>query len=501
MPSSSSEALADGSLPTPSTRTIFFTLYPSIMLPMFLAALDQTIVATALPAIAGSLGEVERVSWVVVSYLIATTIAAPVYGRLGDVLGRKRMMLVALVIFIAASLFCAFAGSIVGLSLARVLQGLGGGGLMTLSQALIGESVPPRERGRFQGYLAGVFMTASTFGPVAGGYLTQHFGWPSVFLVNVPVGLVAIGLALRLPRRPAGGGRLRFDFLGVLLFAAVVAPTLLALEQAQRFEARALPGMIGLAGVAAAALWLLLRHERRSKSPLLPIQLLSQAAIWRCDAMASCIGATIVSLITFLPIYLQVVRGTGPGETGLLMLPLTACIAVGSICTGQLIARTGRTAAIPSVGLGVVTVSLLALAFLAPHLSTRELPWAFGLTSITLGTGMPVVQITVQTVAGRKQLGAAAASVQFSRSIGAAFGTALVGAVLFAVLAATDRHTAALFVTLVERGPSALAALPQARQAIVQAEIGDAFRAALLTIACFAAGAVGLAWSLPMRRI
>ena len=188
--SSASESPAARPVASAASRKLFFAVFPSIMLPMFLAAIDQTIVATALPAIAGSLGEVERVSWVVVSYLVASTIAAPVYGRLGDVLGRRRMMFVALGVFVAASVLCALASSIVWLTAARLLQGLGAGGLMTLSQALVGEAVPPRERARYQGYMAGVFVCSSTFGPVAGGWLTQHFGWHSVFMVNLPLDLL-----------------------------------------------------------------------------------------------------------------------------------------------------------------------------------------------------------------------------------------------------------------------------------------------------------------------
>src|ERR1700748_2363662 len=170
----------------------FLTVFPSIMLPMFLAVVDQTIVATALPAIAGEMGQVERTSWIVVSYLIACNVGAPIYGRLGDSFGRRLLMFVALGVFIVASLLCSVAPTILLLSAARVLQGLGGGGLMTLSQALVGESIPPRERARYQGYLAAVAVCANTFGPVAGGYLTEHFGWRSVFLINVPVGLLAL---------------------------------------------------------------------------------------------------------------------------------------------------------------------------------------------------------------------------------------------------------------------------------------------------------------------
>ncbi len=177
--------------PKTPTGRLFLTVFPSIMLPMFLAIVDQTIVATALPAMAASLGGVERVSWVVVAYLVAGTIAAPVYGQLRDVYGGKRMMFVALGIFLASSLLCAASASMEMLAFARVLQGLGGGGLMTLSQALIGETIPPRERARYQGYLAGIMVTSSTFGPVAGGLLTHYFGWRSVFLVNLPLGIIA----------------------------------------------------------------------------------------------------------------------------------------------------------------------------------------------------------------------------------------------------------------------------------------------------------------------
>ena len=180
----------------------FLTLFPSIMLPMFLAVVDQTIVATALPAIAASLGNIDRVSLVVVSYLVATTVAAPLYGQLRDMHGGRRMMLIALSVFLAASLLCALATSIEMLIFARVLQGLGGGGLMTLTQSLIGESVPPRERARYQGYLAAVMVTSSVFGPVVGGYLAHSFGWRSIFLINLPLGALAMLLTLRLPAGP-----------------------------------------------------------------------------------------------------------------------------------------------------------------------------------------------------------------------------------------------------------------------------------------------------------
>jgi len=484
-----------------SDPSLFFRVFPSIMLPMFLAVVDQTIVATALPAIAATLGQVGRASWVVIAYLISNTVAAPVYGQLGDVFGRKRMMFIALAIFMGASLLCAGAQSMEMLTGARILQGLGGGGLMTLSQALIGETIPPRERGRYQGYLAGVMVMSSTFGPVVGGFLTHYFGWRSVFLVNLPIGVVAVFLTMRLTPHRGARGEWRFDTAGLVWFVVFITTTLLALDQAQRWEPRALLSVLGLLGLSIASLGLLLRQENRAQTPLLPVELLRQAAIWRSDALAACHGAALVSMITFLPIYLQAVRGLSPQETGLLMLPLTAGIGIGSMITGRIVTRTGLTTIFPIWGLVVVTANLLLFALLAARLPTVYLPWIFGWNALFMGTVMGVVQVTVQAVAGPKMLGAGAASVQFSRSVGAAVGTAIVAAVLFSVLTATDPETARLFAVMVQRGPAAMATLEPARQALVQAEIAEAFQAAFLAMAAFTGIGLVLAWSIPVRRI
>ena len=334
----------------------FLTVFPPIMLPMFLAVADQTIVATALPAIASNLGEIERASWVVVSYLIANTIAAPVYGRLGDTFGRRLMMFVALGIFMLGSILCALAPTIELLTAFRVVQGFGGGGLMTLSQALIGEAIPPRERGRYQGYLAGVAVSSNTFGPVAGGYLTQAFGWQSIFLINIPLGLLAVLFVFRIPPRQGDRRRTTFDSPGLVLFILFVGPVILALEQVQRMELSTIPMALGLLAFGLVSLGLLTWQERITTSPLIPPRLFKQASIWRADLMAACHGAALVSLITFLPIYLRAVRGASPAETGLILLPLTAGIGIGSMFTGQMVSRTGRTAIFPTYGLIAATI-------------------------------------------------------------------------------------------------------------------------------------------------
>lgn len=480
---------------------LFLTVFPSVMLPMFMAALDQTIVATALPSIAGSLGDVERVSWIVVSYLVATTIAAPVYGRLGDAIGRKRMMFVALGVFVAASVLCALSTSILMLTAARLLQGAGGGGLMTLSQALIAEAVPPRERGRYQGYLSGMYASASTFGPVAGGWLTQHFGWPSVFMVNLPLVLLATLLVSRLPNIARGGGPVRFDVVGTIFFAGFITPILLAMEKAQHVDTAAVPMIAALVALAVASLVLLIWQERRASHPLLPVNLLRQAGIWRSDGIAAFVAAQNVSLVSFLPMYLQVVRGAGTTHAGMLLLPLTLGIATGSFFTGRIIAATGRTAILPSIGLAVTASMLFALAVLAPHLGNGTISLMLAIAALSGGTAMPTVQMTVQVVAGPRFLGAAAASVQFARAVGASIGTALVGAVLFAVLAHQDAHVAAMFARIVQQGPRALAALPEVQRLAVTGQIADAFRYAFVTIGCFSALAMLCAWWLPVRRI
>jgi MFS family permease len=372
---------------------------------------------------------------------------------------------------------------------------------MTLSQALIGEAVPPRERARYQGYLAGVMVTSSAFGPVVGGYLTQTFGWRSVFLVNLPLGLVAVLMTLRLPARPARVQPWTFDAIGLALFVAFIVPVLLALEQAQRMGADMLPTFVALMAVGIAALVALVYRERRAQHPLLPISLLRQPTIWRSDALAACHGATLVSLIAFLPIYLRVMHGTSAAETGLLLLPLTFGIGAGSMLTGRVVSKTGLTAIFPSVGLIFATLTLVALALLASRLGTGQLGVLLFLGGMFMGTVMGVVQVTVQNAAGRASLGSAAASVQLSRSIGAAAGTALVGTILFATLALGDPATARLFAVLLQEGPGALASRPALEVGRLQSEIAAAFRAAFLAIAGFAAVGIWLAWSIPARRL
>jgi MFS family permease len=385
--------------------------------------------------------------------------------------------------------------------LARVLQGLGGGGLMTLSQALVGEAIPPRERARYQGYLAAVAVSANTFGPVAGGYLTEHFGWRSVFLINLPIGLIGVLLTRKLENRVPEKSNWRPDPLGLVWFTVFVTTTLLTLEQAQHVDRGALPLLGALFAAGLVSLLLLLRQEKRAPSPLIPLSLLRLPAIWRSDALAAFHGAALVSLITFLPIYLEVVRGMSPAQTGVLLVPLTIGIGTSSLLTGRLVGKTGRTTIFPVFGLALLTANLAILAVWAQDFSTMALGWLLLGTGLFMGTVMGVVQVTVQSAAGPTRLGEAAASVQFSRSIGAAFGTALVTSVLFAVLSMKSPEAARLFAAMTEHASSAASNLPVAQAAEIRVVIAEAFRIAFLSIAAFAAIGFVLALSIPLRRI
>ncbi|MGI4955770.1 MAG: MFS transporter [Janthinobacterium lividum] len=479
-------------------------IFPPILLPIFLAVVDGTIVASALPAMAGAFGEVERVSWVVAAYLVASTVAAPVYGRLGDAFGRRRLLITALVLFVGASVLCATAQGILSLTAARVLQGVGGGGLMVLSQALLGENVPRRQLGRAQGVLAAVIVVSSTFGPVAGGVLTQAFGWPSVFLINLPLGVLAMLLALRLPAHAGAGRQGRFDWRGLLLFTGVVVPLLLALERLQRLDAATLPGTSASLGVSLLCLVLLLRQERRAAQPLFPLTMLRHPAMWRANAMAACSGALLVSEATILPIHLHAVDGASPAGIGLLMLPLTATVGIGSLVTGWLVTRTGRLAIFPSIGQAAAALGLLLVAFGARQAGAVLGPWGLpamlAVVAVFQGSAMPVAQVTAQSLAPPAMLGAAAASVQLSRSVGSAAGVTIVVGVLFAMLA-RDGGTAAMFADMVRQGPAVLAALPDAARQAAAARIDDGFSAAFLAVAVFAALNALLAWTTPLRRL
>ena len=483
---------------TVTVREAFRQVFPGVMVAMFLAAADQTILASALPTIASHLGGFEYVSWVVVAYLLAATIAAPIYGHLGDRFGRKRMLLIALGVFTVASALCALAPTLFTLIVARALQGLGGGGLMTLSQALIGEHVPPRERGRFQGYFAGVFALASTSGPILGAYLTEHISWRSVFAINLPLGIVAGYLALRIPAiAPPRHGEYRPDVVGTLLFCAATLGLLFTLSSA----GHALPfdswklysfGAAVIAGYVALYAW-----ERRSAQPIIPVQLLRRADIARADAVVICFAATLFATVLYLPLYLQIGRGLSIGTSGTLLLPITLSMVFGATLTGRLVSQTGKVTIFPIIGLSIAAFSLITLGTTISFTSTPIVLGFTALTGIGLGMVMPAMQVAVQHAAGRASLGAAIGSMSLSRSIGGAMGVAIVGAIIFVSIGASDGLLREVIEQVMDHSPQYLDRLSAMDRLAIAAQLDRTFRIVFLSIAAITALGALVATTVP----
>ena len=420
--------------PDGAVRTAGFgALFAAVMLPMFMAAVDQTLLASATPRIAADLGGLSDTSWIAVGYLLAATIAAPLYGRMGDRYGRRNVLLIALAVFTTGSLACGLASSMFGLIAARVLQGLGGGGLMVLSQALIGELVSPSERPRYQGYFAMVFTTSSVGGPVVGGLVVNHGDWRWLFLANLPLALLAAWRVSRLPRPARSAHRdAPYDPAGVVLFALCASGALLWLSLAGHRFPVVSPVSAALAGTAVVAGVLLARQQHRHPFPFLPLDVVRIPGVgWICLSVIGFAG-TMFALVFLLPIYLQVAQKASAAGAGVQLLPLTVGMVVGSTLNARFSARTQRSGVLPPYGLGMASVALLALALLPP--STLSIGIAAAMCGMGFGTVMPSAQIATQMLAGRERLGSASALLALTRSTGAAVGTAAFGGLAFALL-------------------------------------------------------------------
>ena len=488
--------------PSAELRARFLRGFPAIALVIFLSAVDQTIVATALADIAADMGGIERVSWILIAYLVAATCAAPVFGQLGDFFGRRRLLFVALGVFLFGCAGCALAPNLPSLIIARVIQGFGGGALLTLTQALIGEIVPPRERGKFQAWIAGAYGFASAFGPVAGGFITQAFGWRWIFWFLLPLPLVCAYIARRLPDivPDHAGRRWRFDWLGLALFVLTMAAALVALDRARRFDAAYLPLILGLVAMALFAGVVLLRIERRQPEPLLPLPLFAEASIWRLLTLSILVVAAQVGLISFLPLWLQVVRGLEPATAGLVLLAISVGSSFGAFFSGKMVARTGHAMLWPSIGLPVAAVIWGLLAVFAAAMPLWLMLALLGVATFGSGTSYPVVQTTVQAAAGQGRLGIAAAGVAFSRNFGAALGAAVAAAAIFGAMALFTPGLTAGFTALVAGGSGQEAQLGAAALAGLRAALAEPFRGLFIVASALVGAAAILAWRVPLRR-
>lgn len=425
----------------------------ALLLGMLLAALDQTIVSTALPTIVSDLGGLDHLSWVVTAYLLASTAATPLWGKLGDQYGRKRLFQTAIVIFLIGSALCGMAQNMPQLIAFRAVQGLGGGGLMVLSMAIVGDVVAPRERGRYQGLFGAVFGATSVLGPLLGGLFTQHLSWRWVFYVNLPVGVVALAViatALRIPRRTA---QHVIDYLGTFLIAAVATCLILVASLGGTTWGWGSAQIVGLILLGVGLAVAFVAVERRAAEPVLPLKLFRIRTFALAAVISFVVGFAMFGAMTYLPTFLQVVQGVTPTMSGVHMLPMVFGLLLSSTASGQIVSRTGRWKVFPIAGTGVTTLGLLLLHQLDENSSTAVMSVDFFVFGLGLGLVMQVLVLIVQNAVSYEDLGVATSGATFFRSIGASFGVAIFGTVFASRLG--DKLTDAFRGTRLPAGLSA----------------------------------------------
>ncbi|WP_084995920.1 MFS transporter [Streptomyces sp. S8] len=411
-----------------SRRTVLVAI-GALLLGMLLAALDQTIVSTALPTIVSELGGLDHLSWVVTAYLLAATAATPLWGKLGDQYGRKKLFQTAIVIFLIGSALCGMAQNMPQLIGFRALQGLGGGGLMVLSMAIVGDIVTPRERGKYQGLFGAVFGATSVLGPLLGGFFTQHLSWRWVFYINLPIGVVALLVIAAVLHIPVHREKHTIDYLGTFLIASVATCLILVASLGGTTWAWASAQIIVLAVLAVVLLAAFVVVERRAVEPVLPLKLFRIRTFSLVAVISFVIGFAMFGAMTYLPTFLQVVHGITPTMSGVHMLPMVLGLLLTSTASGQIVSRTGRWKVFPLAGTALTAAGLLLLHRLTPASSTWEMSLCFFVFGAGLGLVMQVLVLVVQNAVSYQDLGVATSGATFFRSIGASFGVAIFGTV------------------------------------------------------------------------
>ncbi|MFD8641823.1 DHA2 family efflux MFS transporter permease subunit [Streptomyces zaomyceticus] len=421
-----------GGAPAPgegrSHRTVLVAI-GALLLGMLLAALDQTIVSTALPTIVSELGGMEHLSWVVTAYMLASTAGTPLWGKLGDQYGRKKLFQAAIVLFLIGSALCGIAQNMPQLIAFRAVQGLGGGGLMVLSMAIVGDLVSPRERGKYQGLFGAVFGTTSVLGPLLGGLFTQHLSWRWVFYINLPIGIVALFVIAAVLHIPVRSTRHTIDYLGTFLIASVATCLVLVASLGGTTWAWGSAQIIGLTVLGAVLLVWFVHVERRAVEPVLPLKLFGIRTFSLVAVISFVVGFAMFGAMTFLPTFLQVVQGVTPTMSGVHMLPMVAGMLITSTVSGQIVSRTGRWKVFPIAGTAVTALGLLLLNEMTETSSTWEMSVYFFVFGAGLGLVMQVLVLVVQNAVPYEDLGVATSGATFFRSIGASFGVAVFGTI------------------------------------------------------------------------
>jgi EmrB/QacA subfamily drug resistance transporter len=482
--------------PAPDTGSMRMVIV-SIGLLLLLASLDQSIVSTALPTIVADLGGLEHLSWVVTAYILTSTIVAPIYGKLGDLYGRRNTIFVSVALFLLGSILCGVAGTMTFLIIARAIQGLGGGGLFVLALSVVGDVVPPRDRGKIQGVFAAVFSTSSVLGPLAGGWISENWDWHWIFFINLPLGLIALaGFAASFKPRGIRTSH-RIDWWGALTLTLGLGALTLLTSLGGRSFAWTSPEALGLGALSVLGLIAFVAVEFRAAEPILPMWLWKMNVFWVTSVIGLIVGCAMFGAITFVPLYLQIAKGASPTDSGLLLIPMTVGILTTSTLAGQYMGRTGRYRILPFVGMSLLLAGMILLALL--RVDTGMVLFSVSLCMVGLGMGciFPVVTTAVQNAVPREAMGTATAAGILVRQTGGALGIAAFGALFANRLAAGLGDQAAGLGG--ELGPQTLAKLPPEVQARIAEVVVNAIQPIYLIAAVLAA--VGLAFCFVLQEV